>query len=175
MPLPLCYVEHDSGPSGERVLCEKYYITSAAGGFPIGRKPDEDKSLNPKGIYKLPLGSESVWDVEKLADGNYRLSNGGPNDIVGGIDRKLLAFLIPEQAKPATTEWTLRLDETRVQDGDAYMITEALSDRHLGWVMPESSDTEPYPQVILGALIVGPRIPPFYPASQVFFFKKVDA
>ena len=38
----------------------KYYITSADGGFPIGRRLAEDRSLNPKGIFKLPLGTESV-------------------------------------------------------------------------------------------------------------------
>ena len=37
-----------------------YYITSVDGGFPIGRKTAEDKSLGPKGIYKLPQGTESV-------------------------------------------------------------------------------------------------------------------
>ncbi|KAM5542212.1 hypothetical protein V8D89_004085 [Ganoderma adspersum] len=153
----------------------KYYITSADGGFPIGRKSREDRSLKPKRIYKLPMGSESVWYVEKLADGNYRLQNRGPNDIVGGIDGQVLAFLIPEQAKPATTEWTFRLAETRVQDRDAYMITEAPSDRHEGWVVAESNDTEAYPQVILAHLIMGPSDPPVYPLNQLFFFKKVDA
>ena len=38
----------------------KYYITSADGGFPIGRRLAEDRSLNPKGIFKLPLGTKSV-------------------------------------------------------------------------------------------------------------------
>ena len=103
-------------------------------------------SLHPKGIFKLPLGSQSVvsivplmarpspkilvanvlcspsvvqWDVEKLANGNYRVKNGG--DIVGGIDRKLFAILIPEHVTPEATEWNFRLDETRVKDGDAYM------------------------------------------------------
>ena len=38
----------------------KYYITSADGGFPIGRRLAEDLSLNPKGIFKLPLGTKSV-------------------------------------------------------------------------------------------------------------------
>ena len=57
--------------------------------------------------------------MEKLANGNYRVKNGG--DIVGGIDRKLFAILIPEHVKPEATEWTFRLDETRVKDGDAYM------------------------------------------------------
>ena len=59
------------------------------------------------------------WDVEKLANGNYIVKNGG--DIVGGIDRKLFAILIPEHVTPEATEWTFRLDETRVKDGDAYM------------------------------------------------------
>ena len=103
-------------------------------------------SLHPKGIFKLPLGSQSVvsivplmarpspkilvanilrspsvvqWDVEKLANGNYIVKNGG--DIVGGIDRKLFAILIPEHVTPEATEWTFRLDETRMKDGDAYM------------------------------------------------------
>ena len=38
----------------------KYHITSADGGFPVGRRLLEDRSLNPKGIFKLPLGTESV-------------------------------------------------------------------------------------------------------------------
>ncbi len=38
----------------------QYYIYTAAGGFPIGRKLAEDRSLRPKGIFKLPEGQESV-------------------------------------------------------------------------------------------------------------------
>ena len=44
-----------------------YYITSVDGGFPIGRKTAEDKSLGPKGIYKLPQGTESVVSTVVLA------------------------------------------------------------------------------------------------------------
>ena len=128
----------------------KYYITSADGGFPIGRRSTEDRTLQPKGIFKLSLGAKSVvsivplslprlftsqiaryshpllhttpfvqWDVEKLPNGNYRVKNGG--DIVGGVDRKLFAILKPEDVTAEATEWTFRLDETRVKDGDAYM------------------------------------------------------
>ena len=38
----------------------QYYITSADGGSPIGRKPEEDSNNVPKGIYKLAEGTESV-------------------------------------------------------------------------------------------------------------------
>ena len=38
----------------------QYYITSADGGSPIGRKPMEDPNRVPKGIYKLPEGTQSV-------------------------------------------------------------------------------------------------------------------
>ena len=38
----------------------EYYITSADGGFPIGRRFAEDKSSKPKGIFKLPPGTKSV-------------------------------------------------------------------------------------------------------------------
>ena len=38
----------------------QYYIYSADGGFPVGRRLAEDLSLRPKGIYKLPEGQEST-------------------------------------------------------------------------------------------------------------------
>ncbi|KAM5542222.1 hypothetical protein V8D89_004095 [Ganoderma adspersum] len=151
----------------------KYYITSADGGFPIGRRLVEDRSLNPKGIFKLPLGTESIWDVEKLANGNYSLKNRGA--IVGGANGHLFAFLIEDQAATATTEWIFRADERRAREGDAYVIFEAPTGSPNGWVVPDSTDAEPYPQVVLRIIIAGPSLPPFYPPNQVFFFKKVDA
>ena len=59
------------------------------------------------------------WDVEKLANGYYCLKNGGA--IVGGANGRLFAFLIPDQATTATTEWIFRADERRASEGDAYV------------------------------------------------------
>ena len=38
----------------------QYYIFTSDGDFPVGRRLAEDRSLRPKGIYKLPKGQESV-------------------------------------------------------------------------------------------------------------------
>nr|VWO99539.1 Regulator Ustilago maydis 1 protein [Ganoderma boninense] len=179
----------------------QYYITTADGGFPIGRRLAEDRSLLPKGIFKLPLGTESVppiadvsppffplppftfhtpvfcvvrqWDVEKLDNGNYKLRNRGA--IVGGTVGHLFAFLMEDGAATVTTEWTIRSDTARTQDGAAaYVITEAGGSIN-GWLVPTLSEIEPYPHVNVGVLIVGPSEPPTFPANEVFMFKKVEA
>ena len=59
------------------------------------------------------------WEVEKLANGHYRLKNRGA--IVGGANGHLFAFLVPDQAVTATTEWIFQADERRAQEGDAYV------------------------------------------------------
>ena len=56
------------------------------------------------------------WDVEKLANGYYCLKNGGA--IVGGANGRLFAFLIPDEALTATTEWTFQRDVLNT-NGDA--------------------------------------------------------
>ncbi|PIL29908.1 hypothetical protein GSI_07818 [Ganoderma sinense ZZ0214-1] len=144
----------------------QYYIISAEGGFPIGRNSREDRSLNPKGIFRLPEGTESVWDVEKLPNGNYTLKNRGA--IVGGTaGAGVFAYLIPDQATgPVTTEWKFIFDERRANEGTPFLITEALTGGSNGWVVPPSDDDESYP---------GSQPAPVLPPNQVFFFKKVDA
>ncbi|PIL29901.1 hypothetical protein GSI_07811 [Ganoderma sinense ZZ0214-1] len=156
----------------------QYYITSAdSGGFPIGRSSREDRSTKPKGIFRLPKGTESVWDVEKLANGNYTLKNGGA--IVGGTAGDgVFAYVIPDQTTgTVTTEWKFIFDDRRANEGTAFVITEAPTGRSNGWVTPASDDDESYPgpQVVLRVTIRGPSQPPFYPANEVFFFKKVNA
>ncbi|KAM5542125.1 hypothetical protein V8D89_004208 [Ganoderma adspersum] len=146
-----------------------YYITSVDGGFPIGRKTAEDRSLRPKGIYKLPQGTESMWTVERLDNGNYKLQNRGA--IVGGALGHLFAFLIPEEAAAATTEWTFKRDELN-KDPNAFIILEA--NGHDGWVAPDSN-FDFAPHILLRPLIAGLSEPPTYPPNQVFIFKKVDA
>ena len=125
----------------------QYYVYTADGDFPVGRRSVEDKSLNPKGIFKLPEGTAAPvvsnvsctpclvspltsalghpfsfaseqWDVEKLDNGNYNLKNRGA--IVGGIVGLLFAFLLPNQASLATTEWTLERDVRNASE-HAYM------------------------------------------------------
>ncbi|PIL29909.1 hypothetical protein GSI_07819 [Ganoderma sinense ZZ0214-1] len=166
----------------------RYYITSADGGFPVGRRLAEDRSLRPKGIYKLPMGTESVWEVEKLANGSYRMKNRGAT-VGRGHAGFLVAFLVDEEAENAPTEWNLRFDVARAKDGDVFAWHDELidilcssaygsiSERSgvLGWVLPESNDIEPYQQVHVGVLIVGPSEPPTFPPNEVFIFKRLDA
>ncbi|KAI1785404.1 serine protease inhibitor [Ganoderma leucocontextum] len=139
----------------------RYYIFSKVDDTPVGRNYIEDKSLLPKGIYKLPQGiPPPEWDVEKLPNGNYKFQNRGA--LVGALDRNLFAFLIDAEGLFPTTEWTVQRDE-RDAGRDSYVITKAGDGD--GWVATET-DAQDVAQ--------GPSEPPFFPPNEVFVFRKVD-
>ncbi|KAI1785581.1 hypothetical protein LXA43DRAFT_124293 [Ganoderma leucocontextum] len=145
-----------------------YHIFSKLGDGPVGRRNVEDLSLNPKGVYKLPQGAEdAVWVVEKLSTGNYTLKIWGA--IVGALDTRVLAFLNEDQALLARTEWTLQCDESDAE-GNAYVVTKAGGHQD-GWVVDNTNVLEP---IMVRPIITGRSLPPYYPPSEVFVFKKVN-
>ncbi|PIL29940.1 hypothetical protein GSI_07851 [Ganoderma sinense ZZ0214-1] len=143
----------------------RYYIFSKLDDAAVGRNSVEDRTLLPKAVYKLPKGVDApVWDVEKLPNGKYKLQTRGA--AVGAVDGLLVAFLMKTET---TLEWTIQRDE-RDTEGNSYIIS--TFDGH-SWVVtePESEDIS---QIAVRPLIVGMSLPPFYPPTEVFVFKKVD-
>ncbi|KAI0768857.1 hypothetical protein BC629DRAFT_1292440 [Irpex lacteus] len=142
----------------------EYYIHSAAGDFQVGRLHREDRSLLPKRVVSLPPGDkpDRPWIVIKDGDKNlFTLkANGAPT---AAIDHKLFAILLDT---PEPTKWKLIRAERHGED--AYIVT--TEDGRAGWVLPSS---EPYDQIAVRPLIVGPSNPPTYPLNQVFIFKSV--
>ncbi|PIL29899.1 hypothetical protein GSI_07809 [Ganoderma sinense ZZ0214-1] len=148
----------------------QYIITSAFGGYGIGRRTIEDRSLMPKGIYVLPQDAESPWHVERLEDGTYKLKNKG--DLVGSsIIGQLLAFLLPGGEIGATMNWTFRPD-VKSGNPDAWVITE-VGGHGRAWSVPDSN-LHDIPHVVVKPLAVGLSEPPTFPPTEVFIFKKVD-
>ncbi|KAI1784717.1 hypothetical protein LXA43DRAFT_1101107 [Ganoderma leucocontextum] len=147
----------------------KYTILSKVDGAPVGRRLAEDRSLLPKGIYKLPKDLEVdvvIWDVEKLENGNYKFKAIG--DVVGAIDGRLFAILLEDQVVDAATEWTLQQDE-RDAAGNAYVVMTA-GQQGDGWVAPTGEDE----QILIKPIIAGFSLPPAYPPTEVFVFNKLD-
>ncbi|KAI1784708.1 hypothetical protein LXA43DRAFT_194181 [Ganoderma leucocontextum] len=145
----------------------KYTILSKVDGAPVGRRLAEDRSLLPKGIYKLPKDLEAdivIWDVEKLENGNYKFKAIG--DVVGAIDGRLFAILLEDQVVDAATEWTLQRDERDTQ-GNAFVVTRA--GHQDGWAVP-TDDNE---QIVIKPILAGLTIPPTYSPTQVFVFNKL--
>nr|VWO98436.1 Ubiquitin-conjugating enzyme E2 2 [Ganoderma boninense] len=152
----------------------RYHIFSKVDHAAVGRNPVEDKTFLPKSIYKLPTvvkPSEVMsyalpflrfsrralwkWVVEKLPNGNYGLQIRRAD--VGDLNGRLVAFLPEAVGLVTTLEWTIQRDE-RDAEGNSYIsgIPGHLPDR-------------------CGPITVGVGIPPFYPPTEVFFFKKVES
>ncbi|PIL29926.1 hypothetical protein GSI_07836 [Ganoderma sinense ZZ0214-1] len=145
----------------------KYTIISKLNDGSVGRRVAEDRSGNPKGIFKLAkdMGPYvTIWEVEKLENGNYKFKANG--SVVGAINGLLWAIILENQIENATTvEWTLKRDE-RDTDGNAYVVMAA--SQQVGWVAPTGEDE----QIAVKPILVGLTIPPTFSPSEVFVFKK---
>ncbi|KAM5542236.1 hypothetical protein V8D89_004109 [Ganoderma adspersum] len=146
----------------------KYTIISKLDDGSVGRRPVEDRSGKPKGVFKLAKDMGpfvTIWDVEKLENGNYRLK--ANNGTVGAHEGLLWAIIMEDQVAHATDiEWTLQRDE-RDPDGNAYVVM--LAGKQEGWVAPTGEDE----QIAVKPILAGLTIPPTFSPSEVFIFKKL--
>ncbi|KAK6362198.1 hypothetical protein TWF730_005894 [Orbilia blumenaviensis] len=153
----------DNLPSGTYTI-----INATDPSRPIGRKPAEDKSLHPKGIYVLKPeegGQNSVWQVENIGGGGYTLKcNKAPTE---AHDFRVWAILTDDEP---STVWKLKKSE---RSPGGYVITNKNDPIGPGWIV-RSHDPEQDTPVEVQILVVGPSQPPFYPLTELFQFKKYE-
>ncbi|KAH7884342.1 proteinase inhibitor [Phlebopus sp. FC_14] len=142
-----------------------YIITSPAlEDSVIARSTREDLSLLPKKVVSIAKSATepalSTWVVAKVDDRYKLIVKGYPT---APLDDKLFAILSEE---PPAEEWIV----TYRKNHEAYTIE--TSSRERGWVvpLPDSEDN----QVLVQGLITGQSLPPYFPATELFKFIKVD-
>ncbi|KAF3908377.1 hypothetical protein AA313_de0210158 [Arthrobotrys entomopaga] len=148
-----------------------YVIISAAyERYYLSRSPAEDRSLLPKPVLVLPGGLKglSFWTVTRNADGTYTLANKGAPAV--NKNGQVAAALMAEDS--IQTSWVI----TPVfHQGVNQFIIES-RDRSVGWNLRVDAAQSPIPfvQPNVSGLVSTRSLPPQYPASERFIFKRVD-
>ncbi|KAF8586580.1 hypothetical protein K439DRAFT_1614962 [Ramaria rubella] len=142
-----------------------------------GRNRNEDKSLNPKGVFcptdngdqelastlcyvlLVVLDLLMILVVANRGASQRPLQAQSPWSPTGVKNRLLYAFLIEEDR---AEEWVIT---KRKDDGHRSLYTIETASRNAGWIAQKDGDN---PQIAVRPLIVGPSDPPFFPPNELW-------
>ncbi|KAK2467710.1 hypothetical protein APHAL10511_000005 [Amanita phalloides] len=105
------------------------YSIFSTSGNEVGRHPVEDLSLNPEPVLAHPPSVKPLgpWQVERTANGHYRLSHGAPV----AEERRLLWALLNDMNKDF--DW-----EVTPKGTNHYIVKKPA--HNVGWVAPASGE-----------------------------------
>ncbi|KAF8586585.1 serine protease inhibitor [Ramaria rubella] len=138
----------------EKLPTDQYYIRNDDN-F-AGRSLHEVHSLQPKPILSPTNNHDSLWILEALPNGRYKLKAGGaPTGVMDGF---LYAFLIKEER---AEEWVI----TKREHPGHRAIENAAKDA--GWIALKEGDHK-YPLIAVRPLKEGRSNPPFFPPNELW-------
>ncbi|KAF5378442.1 hypothetical protein D9757_011159 [Collybiopsis confluens] len=142
--------------SSESLTAGPHFIRHSAN--PVSRGPIEDHSLNPKGVFTLPKGTdERPWHIKPAGVHGSIFSNGGDPTGTKGEEHKefLFAFLHGE----TPTAW--KTEHVPSAGKNSYVIRDVKQGKF--WVSTGVKE-----QIEVKMLILHPVDPPRYPPEAIF-------